>query len=297
MPPDPSPTPTARVGLFSTLTGTGSRDLVRQIAAACASGALGGVSVAFLFVNREAGEFEATDASVAELGAAFDWPILRASAIRFRGEMRKAARAAAEAGDEEPLWAWREAFYASYRDRLPATDMDFLIGDMWIWGPRSCAERRGVNLHPSLPSGPLGKMWFEVIWDLVADGARDSGVMLHRVTPLVDRGPVVSWCRYPLRGPGMDPLWAALPADPAARAALVDRERALKRETRHPLFQALRATGLARELPLMLETIRALADGRLRLGQGAVLGAEGRALEGGLDLSAAVEAAVGARPR
>jgi phosphoribosylglycinamide formyltransferase-1 len=298
VPPAPAPAPNrsldpARLGLFSTLTGAGSRALVTAIAGALREGEIPNVTPAFLFVNREAGESADTDASVAAIAREFDFPIIRASATRFQPEARKAARGASAARDEAPLWAWRDAYYASYRDRLPATDLDLLLGDMWIWGRRQCTERHGVNLHPALPSGPLGKMWFDVIWDLVAMDAVESGVMLHRVTPEVDEGPVVSTCRYSLRGPALDPLWALVPPDRADRLALVDSQRLLRREATHPLFHAIRAAGLARELPLMLETLRSLGAGRLTLAGGMVRDASGWALTSGLDLTDEVERWVG----
>ncbi len=282
----------ARIGLYSTLTSSGSRDLVLRILSACSSGEIPGVQPAFLMVEREAGEFEQTDRSVAEIATAYpSLPIVRASAIRFETEARKAARAA---GDAAALWRWRDAFYASYRERLPETDLDLLLGSMWIWGARQCAERRGVNLHPSLPSGPLGKMWFDVIWDLIVQDAAESGVMLHRVTPEVDEGPVVSWCRYSLRDPELDALRASIPACLEDKLALINLQRVLKREATHPLFHAIRARGYARELPLMLETVRAVAEGRLRLARGGVYGADGEEIVGGLELTDEVEAALGA---
>lgn len=287
--PSADPTAPARIGLWSTLTSLGSRQLVTTIAGAVAAGDVPRTAIAYLFVNREPGESADTDASVAEIAARFDVPIIRASAVRFRPDDRKAARAAADAGDPAPLWAWRDAYYASYRDRLPPVDLDLLLGDMWIWGRRQCAERRGVNLHPSLPTGPLGKMWFDVVWDLVAQGATESGVMLHLVTPEVDEGPVVAYCRYPLRGPGLDPLWAAIPTCLEDRVALIGLHRSLKRASPHPLFKAIRAAGLAREMPLMLETLRAVGDGRLAIVDGVVRDGAGLEIAGGLDLTAEVE--------
>ncbi|HRA21527.1 MAG TPA: hypothetical protein PLZ56_13865, partial [Anaerolineae bacterium] len=151
-----------RIGLFSSLTSGGSRELLRSVLGAMAGGALGGAEAAFLMVDRGPDEAAATDASVAALAAAFpDLPILRESAAGFEAARRKAARAD---GDQDALEAWRDAFYARVVSRLPEADLDLLLGDMWIWGPAQCAARRGVNLHPSLPSGPLGKMWFDVVW-------------------------------------------------------------------------------------------------------------------------------------
>jgi len=282
----------ARIGLFSTLTGAGSRALVTAVAEAWHGGTLGDVDIAFLFCNRGPGESALTDASAVALEARLGVPVVRASAARFRTAERRAARERDAAGDAEALWAWRDAYYATFADLLPATDLDLLLGDMWIWGRRQCAARRGVNLHPALPTGPLGKMWFDVIWDLIAAGAAGSGVMLHRVTPEVDRGPVVTYCRYGLRGPETDSLWSALPECLTERTALIASQRALKREATHPLFGALRARGLARELPLMLETVRSVAGGRLRLEGDSVLDAAGVVLDAGLDLTAQVERAV-----
>jgi hypothetical protein len=278
-----------RVGLFSTLNGPGSQALVTQVAAACRDGAVGDMAVAFLLVNRAAGESADTDAAVAALAATFDFPVLRVSAVRFRAAQRKAARAAAEAGNAEPLWAWRDDWYESFRGELLPADLDLTLGDMWVWGRRECAERHGVNLHPSLPDGPLGKIWYDVVWDLIAQQAELSGVMLHRVTPEVDRGPVVSWCAYRLHGPELDGLWRQLPDCLEERVALIESQRLLKRAADHPLFLALRAAGLRREVPLMLATLGAVAAGRLVVTDTSALDAAGRPLPGGIDLTEEVE--------
>jgi phosphoribosylglycinamide formyltransferase-1 len=282
----------AKIGLFSTLTSSGSRQLVTTMTRACRDGSVPGAEIAFLFCNRADGESEVTDESVSWIGAEFGLPIIRASAIGFERDERLAAREAAEAGDDEPLWAWRAAYYASFRDRLLATDLDLLLGDMWIWSRSQCADRRGVNLHTALPSGPLGKMWYDVVWDLAASETDVSGVMLHRVTPEVDMGPVATYCRYSLHDPELEPLWAGLPECVDERVALIASQRALKRDATHPLFHALRAKGLAREMPLMTETVRAVGDGRLVLAHGTVLDGNGTELAGGLDLTKEVEAAV-----
>jgi folate-dependent phosphoribosylglycinamide formyltransferase PurN len=288
-----TPTP---IGLFTTFTGPSSRDGILAIVDAVRAGRAGNVAIAFIAVNRVAGESADTDASVDLLAARFpDVPIVRTSAVRHAPAQRKAARAAEAAGDPAPLMAWRDAYYTAHRERLPATALDFLLGDMWIWGPRECAERRGVNLHPALPWGPLGKMWFDVIWDLVergpgtAEASAESGAMLHRVIVEVDEGPVVSYCRYAIASPDLMPLWAALPGgdgDPAARAeraAYIAGERAKKRETGDALFWAIRRRGVMREVPLMLETMRVVGEGWGVAPQ----------VDRGVDLTAVVDAVVG----
>lgn len=263
---------------------------------ACVDGTLPGVRPAFVLVNRAPGEDAITDASVAALSAEFEAPIIRVSATAYERATRRAARASAADGDDGPLLAWRDAWWASFGDHLPATDADLCMGDMWIWGPQACAERRGLNLHPALPTGPLGKMWFDVTWDLIAQDAAASGVMIHRIIPAVDEGPVAAWCRYPLRGGAFDALWAAIPPAGPARDAWVNERRGMGRASDDPLFLALRRAGMAREVPLLLATIGAIAEGRLRLEagiDGGVLGADGGALAGGVDLTAEVEGGVG----
>ena len=289
------------IGLFTTFTGPSSRDGIVAVVDAVAAGRAGAVAVAFVAVNRAAGESADTDAAVALLASRHPAvPVVRTSAVRHDAAARKAARAAEAGGDGAPMAAWRDGYYAAHRDRWPATALDLLLGDMWIWGPRQCAERRGVNLHPALPWGPLGKMWFDVVWDLVAAGPgtpatpAESGAMLHRVTVDVDEGPVVSFCRYGIASRDLAPLWAALPAAGAARDAYIAAERAKKRATTDPLFWAIRRAGVAREVPLMLETMRAIAAGRLALAGAGVVDAAGRAVEGGIELTAEVDRALAA---
>ena len=58
-----------------------------------------------------------------------------------------------------------------------------------------------------------------------------------------------------------------------------------------PLFQAIRQEGVKRERPLLLETLKALAEGRLRVEGRGIVDADGRAT-GPLCLNAEVELAV-----
>jgi hypothetical protein len=62
----------------------------------------------------------------------------------------------------------------------------------------------------------------------------------------------------------------------------------------HPLFREIRRRGAARELPLVVETLKAFADGRLRIEGGRPVDGAGRPLTGGLDLSAQIDALVAA---
>ena len=91
--------------------------------------------------------------------------------------------------------------------------------------------------------------------------------MLHLAIPSVDEGPPVAFCRYPLHGPSLDPLWAQLDD----RIDALD-DGALEQSA---LFAAIRGEGMRYEAPLLLATIAEFAAGQLRATAGRVLGADG----------------------
>ena len=63
-----------------------------------------------------------------------------------------------------------------------------------------------INLHPAAPGGPAGT-WQEVIWQLIGNEAEETGVMMHMVTPKLDKGPPVAYCTFQIRGEPFDRYW------------------------------------------------------------------------------------------
>jgi hypothetical protein len=156
---------------------------------------------------------------------------------------------------------------------------------MLVMTPALCARFTCLNLHPAAPWGPVGT-WQQVIWQLINERATASGAFMHLVTPELDRGPVVTYCRYPIIGPGLDPLWEAAAASDLATLQSTHGE-AL------PLFQVIRGLGIARETPLILATLRAFGQRRVAVVDGRPHDAAGHAIDGA-DLTAEIEAAVAA---
>lgn len=78
---------------------------------------------------------------------------------------------------------------------------------------------------------------------------------MNVVTGEVDRGPVVSYCRFPIVGPGMDELWSTVAA-PVAGAG-------------DPLYDEIRRRGVERERPFLVETLAAIESGALSIPPGA----------------------------
>jgi folate-dependent phosphoribosylglycinamide formyltransferase PurN len=139
---------------------------------------------------------------------------------------------------------------------------------MLIVGKEMCQRYNMINLHPAAPGGPTGT-WQEVIWQLIGSKARETGVMLHLVTPELDQGPPVTCCTFPIRGEPFDKYWE-------------DIERHLpgeikKQDNNNPLFKLIRQHGLAREFPLIVSTLKAFSQGRIKISkEKKVVDAKGR---------------------
>ncbi len=268
-----------RVGWFSTGRGEGSRRLLAAAVDAIRRGELD-AEIAFVFCNREPGEYEATDGFLDQV-ASFGIPCLTLSSRRFRKER---GGTLSKAG--QPLPAWRADF-----DRQVAAlvapypfNIGMLAGYMLILTPALTDLYPFLNLHPAEPGGPVGT-WQEVVWQLIERRVERSGVMVHLSTEKLDQGPVVTYCTYSLRGPAFDALWAELATRTAAEVEQAEGEE-------HPLFREIRRQGASRELPLVVATLRAFAEGRLRLEGGKLVDGTGREVRRGLDLSSEIDATV-----
>lgn len=261
-----------RIGWFTTARGTGSYHLLEATTGAIREGRLR-AEIAFVFCNREPGEAEPTDRFF-DLVRASGIPLLTLSSVRFRKE-----RGGERSRPGEPLPAWREQFDREVA-RLIAPypfDVGMLAGYMLILTAEIAERQPLLNLHPAAPGGPIG-VWQDVICQLIARRAERSGVTIFRVTPEVDTGPPVAYCTYPIAGDELTPLWREAEGAPPDKLAST------------ALFRAIRERGAARELPLVVATLRAFAEGERRFEGGRAVDAEGR--ESALDLTAAVEAAV-----
>jgi phosphoribosylglycinamide formyltransferase-1 len=150
-------------------------------------------------------------------------------------------------------FASREDFDAALFDRLLAADPDLVVcaGYMRVLSAAAVGRVHGrmINIHPSLlPRYPGLRPHARAI----AAGDAEHGASVHLVVPEVDAGVVLSQVRIPI-----------LPGEDA---------------------QALAARLLAREHPLLVATVRAIAEGQLTLGPGA-LAWNGNPLHAPLSLS------------
>ena len=163
--------------------------------------------------------------------------------------------------------------------------MCVLAGYMLIVGPEMCRRYTMLNLHPALPTGPVGA-WQEVIWQLIEARSDTTGAMVHLVTEEVDRGPMVSYVSIPIKGATFDPGWRDLEGRSIAR---------LKEDPGEDLilFQLIRQEGYRREPHLLAATLDAVGKGRVKIEHGTVRDVSGARTDG-LCLNDQVERALAA---
>jgi phosphoribosylglycinamide formyltransferase-1 len=135
---------------------------------------------------------------------------------------------------------WREELGHRFRSLLtpyPA-EVHLLVGYMLWVDDATAAALPLLNLHPALPGGPAGT-WQQVIRAVQSQGAREHGATMQMVRPGQenrDQGTPVAFFRFPVT-PTMS-------------------------------FDQIRAAGFHREPILLIETLKALARGDSRIGEG-----------------------------
>ena len=250
-----------RLGWFSTGRGEGSYGLLKAALDAIQSGELN-ARIEYVFCNRERGQAVGSDRFIA-FAESSGIPVITLSSRAFRKEH-----------GNRPWSELREDFDRAAIELIKPFNVDLTVnaGYMLI-APLLCREHLMINLHPALPDGPAG-MWQNVIWELIENRAPETGAMVHIVTEEVDGGPVLSYCRFSTHGPGLDPLWDNVSERTLAEIKEADGED-------NALFLRLREMGLVRERPLVVETLKAVSDGRINLDEVAA--------KGPVDLTDAVE--------
>ena len=140
-----------------------------------------------------------------------------------------------------------------------------------------------LNFHPAPPNGPVGT-WQEVIWRLIEDRAQEAGGYIHLATEDLDRGPVLTYYTFPIRGDAYDFLWQQVESRSTEDLKTAEGEEL-------PLFRLIREEGVKRERPLLVETLKAFSKGDIHVEGRRVLDADGNETSG-LCLNEAVEKSI-----
>jgi phosphoribosylglycinamide formyltransferase-1 len=249
-------------------------DLFETVSQAIARDTIPG-KISYLFCSRDPGEGQFSD-RVMEMAAGSGVSVVSSSAARFAPELRRKDRE-----------QWRADYHRRVLELVEGFPVDVVVlaGYMWVVSPEVCRRLSVINLHPAAPNGPAGT-WQEVIWQLLEGRAGETGVMMHLVTPELDKGPPVTYCTFAIRGGGWEPLWRDFEQD---RQRLgIDLMKASMGESQ-PLFAAIRRQGARRELPLIVQTLRSLARGDILLRKGRLFESSGSELTAPYDLTEPTE--------
>jgi phosphoribosylglycinamide formyltransferase 1 len=268
------------IGWFSTARGESSLKLLKSIVTSIQNGQLK-ARIEFVFCSREYGESDKTDIFLREVEN-YGLPLVCYSVKKFAERYQQNVGVKAE-----QLPQWRLEYDKQIMDRLAGCkpDICILAGYMLIVGPEMCSRYNMINLHPALPDGPKGT-WQEVIWILMEKQAKESGVMMHMVTPALDRGPVITYCRFPISGGKFDGLWAGTGHLPIGQIKAEEGEN-------NPLFKAIRQEGFMRETLLILHTLKTFSEGKIRVTDDKrLLDSSGRQISG-YDLTGEIDGFVG----
>jgi phosphoribosylglycinamide formyltransferase-1 len=155
---------------------------------------------------------------------------------------------------------WREELGREARSQLAGlgADLHLLVGYMLWLDDETCEQLPLLNLHPALPGGPVGT-WQEVIRQLMAEGATRTGATMQLISPGVenrDQGTPATFFQFPI-AKGMT-------------------------------FDQIRQQGFVREPFLLVETLKALAEGEIRIEGHRIIGPSGEPLSAGYDLTTTV---------
>lgn len=281
-----------RIGWFSTGRDPAARNLLEAVHDELVSNKVP-ASIDWIFCHRETGDAPANEEYrqrelFFDLAARLNIPVATLSHIKFKPELRKRGIQESPSASEasSALEEWRDLYGREVMKTvriLPPVDIVVMAGYMLIIGDPELEGLALVNIHPALPWGPRGT-WQEVIHQLIAEDAQEQGIMVHLVTKELDRGPVISYCRFPIKGEGWDQLWEQW------RLEIKPEDGCEVREG-HPLFTKIRAEGEIRELPLLRGAMRELAYGNIVIADRKIWAA-GTLQQEGVDLSPLIEAIV-----
>lgn len=240
-----------RIGWFSTGRDEAARQLLQAVQKNIHAGNING-EIRFVFSNREPDESEESNLFF-ELVRSYNIPLICFSHRKFKNTIASEA--------EQPHKNWRLKYDREIAKRIEnfAPDICVLAGYMLIIGEELCHSYNMINLHPAPPHGPVGS-WQEVIRALIHSRAEQAGAMMHLVTPQLDRGPVVSYCLFPITGEPFNRHW--------------------QENNTAALFKLIRQYELAREFPLIILTLQALSLGKFSIKDGKVVDAQGKTISG-----------------
>ncbi|MDD5045269.1 MAG: formyltransferase family protein [Candidatus Omnitrophica bacterium] len=268
-----------KIGWFSTGRGAGSKGMLQAAHDAIRSGELN-AEIEFVYCSREYGETEPTDQY---LDMVNNYGI---SLVSYSYQRYRAIKNMPNPDLSQPLPQWRIDYDNEVIKRLEPfhPDLCILAGFMLVTTPIMCNKYEIINLHPAAPGGPAG-IWQQVIWKLIETKSITQGIKMHVAIPELDMGPTATYCTFSIHGKAFDKHWDDI------KDKTVDEIKATE-GVENALFKAIRAHGMVRELPLVIYTLKAFSEGKIKITKDRqVVDAAGRLIDG-YDLTQKIDAAV-----
>lgn len=239
------------IGWFSTGRDKAARQLLQAAQDKICSGDING-EISFVFSNREPGESKESDL-LFKLVRSYKIPLVCLSHKRFKTSK--------EEKDSDIKKEWRIKYDKEVNKKIDtfAPDLCVLAGYMLIVSEELCRKYDMINLHPAPPGGPVGS-WQDVIRTLIQNKSDTAGAMMHLVTPELDRGPVVTYCLFSIKGETFAEYW--------------------RKDDKNMLFQLIRQHELAREFPLITLTLQSLSQGEVSIKDRRAIDDQGKLISG-----------------
>ena len=241
-----------KIGWFSTGRGAGSKGMLQATHEAIQSGELN-AEIEFVYCSRERGETEPTDQYL-DMVKGYGIPL-----VSFSYQHYRAMRGMPNPDLNTHLPEWRIDYDNEVIKRLGKfhPDLCILAGFMLVTTSVMCDKYEIINLHPAAPGGPAGT-WQQVIWKLIETKAETQGIKMHVAIPELDMGPTATYCTFPIRGKAFDELWEAI------KGKTVDEIKTTE-GVENALFKTIRAHGAIREMPLVIATLKAFSQGKIKI--------------------------------
>jgi len=256
-----------QLGWFSTGRDKAARDLLTVAVDSIKRGELK-AKILFVFCNRGPSEAEET-AEFFKLVGSYHLHLIYFSSRDF----------ISPGGYKRYSLEWHLEYDREVTKRLAGLNFDLgvLAGYMLIVGKEMCQKYKMINLHPAAPGGPAGS-WERVIDRLIAKRAEYSGVMMHLVTPELDKGPPVTYCTFPIKDKSNLALWEGV--------------KQRKKNSKRNLISEIRyRRGLPREFPLIVATLKVFSQDKVRVEGDKIVNAQGEVING-YDLTKEIDAAI-----
>jgi len=254
-----------KLGWMSTGRGEGSKKLLLSTLENIKTGYID-AQIEFVFCNRVFGEQQGSDQflSVVESNSI---PVVAYSSRQFAKHKRAKSFSDIRVDYDRDVIEMLAGF---------KPDLIVLAGYMLFTSLEMVTKFKMINLHPAPPKGPVGS-WQKVIWDLIESNSSVGGAQIQLATMDWDKGPIISYVTYPLNGPEFEKGWEQI-----NEYALPDLRK--NHGENLLLFKTIREETSKREPPLLVETLRSIANTDVTIFEGNIFH-NGQMLQGGISLA------------